>query len=142
MNIIEKLISGYPSGDVAPQDFIDHLSIGADGWVGAWIAIGLAVIFGLLVYIIPIYLTEKEKVGPYPLWMHTFYFAADFMGIDVQVRLPAGDHGPRVSPRNQLAVHEQARDHPVVVRERVDIGDEEVAEFRPHERALLADEQL
>ena len=36
MNIIEKLISGYPSGDVAPQDFIDHLSIGADGWVGAW----------------------------------------------------------------------------------------------------------
>lgn len=81
MNIIEKLISGYPSGDVAPQDFIDHLSIGAVGWVGAWIAIGLAVIFGLLVYIIPIYLTEKEKVGPYPLWMHTFYFAADFMGI-------------------------------------------------------------
>lgn len=81
MNIIEKLISGYPSGDVVPQDFIDHLSIGADGWVGAWIAIGLAVIFGLLVYITPIYLTEKEKVGPYPLWMHTFYFAADFMGI-------------------------------------------------------------
>ena len=25
MNIIERLISGYPSGDVAPQDFIDHL---------------------------------------------------------------------------------------------------------------------
>ena len=40
MNILERLISGYPSGDVAPQDFIDHLSIGADGWVGAWIAIG------------------------------------------------------------------------------------------------------
>ena len=33
MSIIERLISGYPSGDVAPQDFIDHLSIGADGWV-------------------------------------------------------------------------------------------------------------
>ena len=39
MNILERLISGYPSGDVAPQDFIDHLSIGADGWVGAWIAV-------------------------------------------------------------------------------------------------------
>ena len=81
MNIIERLISGYPHGDVSPQDFIDHLSIGADGWVGAWVAVGLAVIFGMLVYIIPIYLTEKDKVGPYPLWLHTFYCAADFMGI-------------------------------------------------------------
>ena len=44
-------------------------------------AIVLAVIFGLLVYIFPIILTETEKRGPYPLWMHTFYFAADFMGI-------------------------------------------------------------
>ena len=47
MNIIERLISGYPQGDVSPQDFIDHLSIGADGWVGAWGAVGLAVIFGI-----------------------------------------------------------------------------------------------
>ena len=68
-------------GDVSPQDFIDHLSIGADGWASAWISVGLAVVFGMLVYIVPIYLTEKEKVGPYPLWMHTFYCAADFMGI-------------------------------------------------------------
>lgn len=81
MNIIEKLISGYPSGDITPQNFIVHLTIGANGWVGAWISVALAVIFGLLVYIIPIYLTEKDKVGPYPLWLHTFYCAADFMGI-------------------------------------------------------------
>ena len=81
MNFIQQLVSGYPSVDVTPQDFIDHLSIGAEGWIGAWVAVGLAVIFGLLVYIIPIYLTEKEKLGPYPLWMHTFYWAADFMGI-------------------------------------------------------------
>jgi hypothetical protein len=33
MQLITKLISGYPSGDVSPQDFIDHLTIGADGWV-------------------------------------------------------------------------------------------------------------
>lgn len=79
--MIQQLISGYPSGDVSPQDFIDHLSIGADGWVGAWVAVALAVIFGMLVYIIPIILTEKDRVGPYPLWLHTFYCAADFMGI-------------------------------------------------------------
>ncbi len=81
MGIYEKLVSGYPSGDVSPQDFIDHLSIGADGWVGAWISIALAVVFGLLVYIFPIILTESEHIGPYPLWLHTFYCAADFMGI-------------------------------------------------------------
>lgn len=81
MNIFERLVSGYPSGDVCPQDFINHLTIGADGWIGAWVAIALAVVFGLLVYIIPIYLCEKDKVGPYPLWLHTFYCAADFMGI-------------------------------------------------------------
>ena len=87
MNIIERLISDYPQGDVSPQDFIDHLSIGADGWIGAWVAVGLAVIFGMLVYIIPIYLTEKDKVGPYPLWLHTFYCAADFMGIWVGMEI-------------------------------------------------------
>ena len=37
--------------------------------------------FGLLVYIIPIYLTERAHIGPYPLWLHNFYCAADFMGI-------------------------------------------------------------
>ena len=48
---------------------------------GGGITILFTVIFGLLVYIIPTYLTERDKVGPYPLWMHTFYCAADFMGI-------------------------------------------------------------
>lgn len=46
-----------------------------------WFSVALAVIFGLLVYIIPIVLLEKNKLGPYPLWLHTFYCAADFMGI-------------------------------------------------------------
>ena len=81
MTIFSDLVSGYPSGDVSPQDFIDHLSFGAPGAASAWVAIALAVIFGLLVYIIPIFLMEREHIGPYPLWLHTFYFAADFMGI-------------------------------------------------------------
>ncbi len=81
MNLYEFLVSKYPSGTVSPQNFVEHLTIGADGWIGAWIAVALAVVFGLLVYIIPIYLTEKDHVGPYPLWLHCFYCAADFMGI-------------------------------------------------------------
>ena len=45
MNIIERLVSGYPQGDVSPQDFIAHLSIGAEGWIGAWVAVDLAVVY-------------------------------------------------------------------------------------------------
>ena len=44
MNIIERLVSGYPQGDVSPQDFIDHLIIGAEGWIGAWVAVGQSVV--------------------------------------------------------------------------------------------------
>ena len=87
MNILQTLIYRYPQWpdgsfvDVTGQDFVDHLSIGASGWVGAWIAIGLAVIFGLLVYVFPIIMTENEHIQCYPLWLHCFYWAADFMGI-------------------------------------------------------------
>lgn len=81
MGIIQHLLSGYPSGDVSPQDFIDHLTPGAPGFGTAITAVALAVVFGLLVYVFPIILMESEHIGPYPLWLHTFYCAADFMGI-------------------------------------------------------------
>lgn len=78
---IAMLVSGYPSGDCMPENFIQHLSPGAPDFGFALTAVLLAVIFGLLVYIIPIILTETEHIQPYPLWLHCFYFAADFMGI-------------------------------------------------------------
>lgn len=81
MGLYQKLVGGYPTGDVSGQDFIDALNPNADGFVTTVVAIVLAVIFGLLVYIIPIILNVTEHVGPYPLWLHTFYCAADFMGI-------------------------------------------------------------
>lgn len=81
MGIYSKLVSGYPIGDVSPQDFVNALSSSNPDFGKNLTAVVLAVIFGLLVYIFPIILTETEKRGPYPLWMHTFYFAADFMGI-------------------------------------------------------------
>ena len=64
-----------------PEDFIYHLSIHSENFKEAWFSVGITVVFGLLVYIIPIYLTEKDHIGPYPLWLHNFYCAADFMGI-------------------------------------------------------------
>ena len=87
MNIFQKLTYGYSMladgsfADVSGQDFVDHLSIGAPGWVGAWVAVGLAVLFGLLVYVFPVIMTENEHIQCYPLWLHCFYWAADFMGI-------------------------------------------------------------
>ena len=81
LSIYENLVLKYPKVDVKPEDFISHLSFESENFKEAWFSIGITVIFGLLVYIIPIYLTEKDHIGPYPLWLHTFYCAADFMGI-------------------------------------------------------------
>ncbi|MBR0408125.1 MAG: ABC transporter permease [Clostridia bacterium] len=87
MNFLQTLIYGYPRWadgsfvDVTGQDFVDHLSVGAPGWIVAWIGLGLTVVFGLLVYIFPIIMTENEHIQCYPLWLHCFYWAADFMGI-------------------------------------------------------------
>ncbi len=87
MNIFQYLTYAYPQNadgtlaDVGVMDFVNHLSVGAPGWVTAWLAIGLAVIFGLLVYIFPLIMVINEKIQCYPLWLHCFYWAADFMGI-------------------------------------------------------------
>ncbi|MEE1295893.1 MAG: hypothetical protein UHD09_03375 [Bifidobacterium sp.] len=78
---ISMLVAAYPSGDCLPENFIKHLTPGAPGFAATLVAVILAVVFGLLVYIIPIILTETEHAQPYPLWLHCFYWAADFMGI-------------------------------------------------------------
>ncbi|MCD8316613.1 MAG: ABC transporter permease [Eggerthellaceae bacterium] len=80
---LAMLISGYPSGEVLPENFIEHLTPGTSDFVFTLVAVALAVVFGLLVYIFPIILTETEHIQPYPVWLHCFYFAADFMGIYV-----------------------------------------------------------
>ena len=81
LSIYENLFLKYPKVEVNPEDFINHLSPDSENFNAAWLSISLTVIFGLLVYIIPIYLTERDHIGPYPLWLHNFYCAADFMGI-------------------------------------------------------------
>ena len=85
---IQEAIKMYNEGkslaekaEIYPEDFINHLREYSPNYKEAWISISLTVIFGLLVYIIPIYLTERDHIGPYPLWLHNFYCAADFMGI-------------------------------------------------------------
>ena len=81
LSLYENLFLKYPQVEVKPEDFISHLSPDSENYNQALISIALTVIFGLLVYIIPIYLTERDHIGPYPLWLHNFYCAADFMGV-------------------------------------------------------------
>lgn len=81
LTVYENLVLKYPKVDVKPEDFIYHLSSESENFKEAWFSVAITVVFGLLVYIIPIYLTEKDHIGPYPLWLHNFYCAADFMGI-------------------------------------------------------------
>ena len=66
LSIYENLVLNYPKVDVKPEDFIYHLSSESENYKQACL---------------PIYLTEKDHIGPYPLWLHNFYCAADFMGI-------------------------------------------------------------
>ena len=87
LSIYENLMLKFPKVDVKPEDFINHLSPDSENFTTALFSIALTVLFGLLVYIVPIYLTEKEHIGPYPLWLHNFYCAADFMGVWVFLNL-------------------------------------------------------
>ncbi|WP_421017158.1 hypothetical protein [Furfurilactobacillus rossiae] len=41
---------------------------------------GLTFLFGYLEYMYSFALVIKERSAPYPIWMHTFYFAHDSMG--------------------------------------------------------------
>jgi hypothetical protein len=81
VSIYENLILKYPKVDVKAEDVVYHLSSESENYIQAWLIIAMTMSGGLLVYIIPIYLTETEHIGPYPLWLHNFYCAADFMGI-------------------------------------------------------------
>ena len=79
--LISMLIAGYPAGDCLPANFIERLTPGVPDFGFTLLAVILAVIFGLLVYILPLVLLKTEHTQPYPLWLHCFYWAADFMGI-------------------------------------------------------------
>ncbi len=81
MNLFEKLFSSYPKADVSPEDFVYALSTQNPQFALTLTTVLITFILGFLVYVYSFILVDREKSGPYPLWMHTFYCAADFMGI-------------------------------------------------------------
>ena len=70
LSIYANLVLNYPKV-VKHEDFISHLSPESENFKEAWFSISMTVIFGLLIYFIPIYLTEEEHIDPYPSTMVT-----------------------------------------------------------------------
>jgi hypothetical protein len=81
MDIIQAMFATYPEADVTLQNFVDALTPGAAGFTQTLATVLITFLLGFLVYVYSFLLVDREKSGPYPLWMHTFYCAADFMGI-------------------------------------------------------------
>lgn len=79
--MFHTLFSSYPAAEVSLNDFVRALTPGAEGFSGTLASVIITFILGFLVYIYSFILVDREKSGPYPLLMHTFYCAADFMGI-------------------------------------------------------------
>ena len=53
---------------------------------GSWKILAISALtffFGYMEYVYSFRLVAREKSAPYPMWMHTFYFAHDFTGVVV-----------------------------------------------------------
>lgn len=77
--MLEKLFSYYP-GNYSVDDFVNAFSTDNPRFA---LIVGIAALtffFGYMEYIYSFQLVRREKSAPYPVWMHTFYFAHDSMG--------------------------------------------------------------
>ena len=63
------------------QDFAYALSPENPAFVPTLVSVLLTFFLGFMVYVYSLLLVIREKSAPYPVWLHTFYCAADFMGI-------------------------------------------------------------
>ena len=79
--MLKSLFGSYPQHNVMLKNFVHALTPGAPNFGITLTTLLITFILGFLVYIYSFILVDREHSGPYPLWMHTFYFAADFMGI-------------------------------------------------------------
>ncbi|ETY75043.1 hypothetical protein [Lactiplantibacillus fabifermentans] len=76
---MQFLYTTYPTGYRA-QDFLTTFSW-SNPQIGFVLAVaGITFFIGYLEYMYSFALVIREKSAPYPIWMHTFYFAHDSMG--------------------------------------------------------------
>lgn len=82
MDLINTVFASYPQGvELQLSDFTYSLSLANPNFGVTLATLLITFLLGFLVYIYSFVLVVREKSAPYPLWMHTFYCAADFMGI-------------------------------------------------------------
>ncbi|MBQ3387195.1 MAG: hypothetical protein IJG53_07720 [Eggerthellaceae bacterium] len=62
------------------QGLLSGLAFDNPSLVKVLIPCGIAFLGGYLVYAFCLLILAKEKTSCYPYWMHTFYFACDFLG--------------------------------------------------------------
>ncbi|GEP24176.1 hypothetical protein [Lentilactobacillus diolivorans] len=73
------LLGVYPA-DYSANQFIQAFSFSNPHIAFNLVVAGLTFLFGYLEYMYSFALVIKERSAPYPIWMHTFYFAHDSMG--------------------------------------------------------------
>jgi hypothetical protein len=83
MDAIKSIFASYPASDVNVrlEDFVHSLSPDNPAFALTLATTLLTFFLGFMVYVYSVILVNREGAGPYPVWMHTFYCAADFMGI-------------------------------------------------------------
>ncbi|MCR3759006.1 hypothetical protein KYB31_08390 [Clostridium felsineum] len=77
--MIEKLFSFYPS-NYTLKDFTYSFSSSNPNLKILLIVAVFTFFIGYMEYVYSFKLVRREKSAPYPVWMHTFYFAHDSMG--------------------------------------------------------------
>ena len=82
MDLIKSVFASYPQGvELQLSDFTYSLSSENPAFGMALFATLFTFFLGFMVYVYSVILVNREGAGPYPVWMHTFYCAADFMGV-------------------------------------------------------------
>lgn len=79
--MLNALFNSYVGSDVLLQDFAYALTPENPAFVPTLVSVLLTFFLGFMVYVYSLLLVVREKSAPYPVWLHTFYCAADFMGI-------------------------------------------------------------
>lgn len=77
--MIEKLFSFYPT-TYSLDDFMYSFSSANPNFKLLLIIVAFTFFIGYMEYVYSFMLVRREKSAPYPVWMHTFYFAHDSMG--------------------------------------------------------------
>lgn len=77
--MLEKLFSSYPT-TYSINDFVKAFSPDNPHFVTLAIVAAFTFFIGYMEYVYSFQLVRRENSAPYPVWMHTFYFAHDSMG--------------------------------------------------------------